>query len=82
MLMKTVAGDHFFFLLVRMYVSDDTSSYNRTFRPRLFFVIFEPCRTLAFAKAAKGDVRAALERIGRCVEVCERYPGLCRSVMG
>ncbi|CAN0364964.1 unnamed protein product [Ectocarpus sp. 6 AP-2014] len=37
---------------------------------------------LVFPKAAKGDMHAALERIGRCVEVCERYPGLCRSTVG
>ncbi|CAN0029861.1 unnamed protein product [Ectocarpus fasciculatus] len=36
---------------------------------------------LLFTKAAKGDVRATLERIGRCVEVYERYPGLCRGTM-
>ncbi|CAN0351208.1 unnamed protein product [Ectocarpus sp. 6 AP-2014] len=37
---------------------------------------------LIFTKAAQGDLHAALERIGRCVEVCERYPGLCRSTVG
>ncbi|CAM9379178.1 unnamed protein product, partial [Ectocarpus fasciculatus] len=38
--------------------------------------------TLVFEKGAKGDLSAALERIGRCVEVFERYPGLCRGTMG
>ncbi|CAN0406817.1 unnamed protein product, partial [Ectocarpus sp. 8 AP-2014] len=37
---------------------------------------------LVVTKAAQGDLHAALERIGRCVEVCERYPGLCRSTVG
>ncbi|CAM9849229.1 unnamed protein product, partial [Ectocarpus fasciculatus] len=37
---------------------------------------------IVFKKAAQGDVQATLERIGRCVEVCERYPGLCRSTVG
>ncbi|CAM9586204.1 unnamed protein product [Ectocarpus sp. 12 AP-2014] len=48
---------------------------------------FEPLeeavdRNLVFTKAAKGDVHATLERIGRCVEVYERYPGVCRDAMG
>ncbi|CAM9169205.1 unnamed protein product [Ectocarpus sp. 8 AP-2014] len=37
---------------------------------------------LIFSKAAQGDLHAALERIRLCVEVCERYPGLCRSTVG
>ncbi|CAM9453052.1 unnamed protein product [Ectocarpus fasciculatus] len=37
---------------------------------------------LVFEKAAKGDLRATLERIGRCIEVLERYPGLCRCMIG
>ncbi|CAM9421108.1 unnamed protein product [Ectocarpus sp. 12 AP-2014] len=37
---------------------------------------------LVFTKAAQGDLHAALDRTGRCVEVCERYPGLCRSTVG
>ncbi|CAM9696229.1 unnamed protein product [Ectocarpus fasciculatus] len=37
---------------------------------------------LVFTKAALGDLHAALERIGRCVEVYERYPGVCRSTVG
>ncbi|CAM9883013.1 unnamed protein product, partial [Ectocarpus sp. 12 AP-2014] len=36
----------------------------------------------AMRMAAKGDLHAARERIGRCIEVLERYPGLCRSVIG
>ncbi|CAN0132740.1 unnamed protein product [Ectocarpus fasciculatus] len=36
---------------------------------------------LVFTKAAKGDLHATLERIGRCVEVYERYPGLCRGTL-
>ncbi|CAM9549099.1 unnamed protein product [Ectocarpus sp. 12 AP-2014] len=37
---------------------------------------------LVFEKAAKGDLCATLERIGRCIEVLERYPGLCRCMIG
>ncbi|CAM9281330.1 unnamed protein product [Ectocarpus sp. 8 AP-2014] len=37
--------------------------------------------TLAFQKAAKGDAGGALERFGNCVEIFERYPGLCGSMM-
>eukprot|EP00903_Cladosiphon_okamuranus_P015538 g14344.t1 len=36
---------------------------------------------LLFKKAHKGDTDGVLERIARCVEVYERYPGLCRGVM-
>ncbi|CAM9883251.1 unnamed protein product [Ectocarpus fasciculatus] len=32
--------------------------------------------------AAKGDLHATRKRIGRCVEVLERYPGLCRCKIG
>ncbi|CAN0382667.1 unnamed protein product [Ectocarpus sp. 12 AP-2014] len=38
--------------------------------------------TLVFKKAAKGDLHGSLKRIGRCVEIFERYPGLCRSMIG
>lgn len=38
--------------------------------------------TLIFEKAAKGDTTGALDRLGRCVEVFERYPGLHRFAMG
>jgi len=38
-------------------------------------------RILIFKKAAKGDTSGTLERISRCVEVYERYPGLCRCLM-
>ncbi|CAM9597989.1 unnamed protein product [Ectocarpus sp. 13 AM-2016] len=38
--------------------------------------------TLVFEKAAKGDRQATLERIGRCVEVFELYPGMCRCTIG
>lgn len=38
--------------------------------------------SLVFEKAAKGDVHGALERVGRIVEVFERYPGLSRFAMG
>lgn len=38
--------------------------------------------TLVFEKAAKGDSHGALERLSRCVEVFERYPGLHRFAMG
>ncbi|CAM9651184.1 unnamed protein product, partial [Ectocarpus sp. 4 AP-2014] len=34
--------------------------------------------TLAFQKAVNADAGGALERFGHCVEVFERYPGLCR----
>ncbi|CAM9529251.1 unnamed protein product, partial [Ectocarpus sp. 12 AP-2014] len=37
---------------------------------------------LIFTKAAKGDLHATLEKLGLCVEVFERYPGLCRSTVG
>ncbi|CAM9515199.1 unnamed protein product [Ectocarpus sp. 13 AM-2016] len=37
--------------------------------------------TLAFQKAANGNAGGALERFGRCVEVFERYPGVCRCMM-
>ncbi|CAN0270947.1 unnamed protein product [Ectocarpus sp. 12 AP-2014] len=36
---------------------------------------------LAFQKAGKGDEGGALERLGHCVEVFERYPGVCRCMM-
>ncbi|CAN0152026.1 unnamed protein product [Ectocarpus sp. 4 AP-2014] len=32
--------------------------------------------------AVKGDLHAARESIGRCIEVLERYPGLCRCMIG
>lgn len=35
-----------------------------------------------FEKAANGDSTGALERLSRCVEVFERYPGLHRFAMG
>ncbi|CAM9951534.1 unnamed protein product [Ectocarpus fasciculatus] len=38
--------------------------------------------TLVFEKAAKGDLHATLEKIGRSIEVLERYPGLCRCMIG
>ncbi|CBN75400.1 hypothetical protein Esi_0093_0019 [Ectocarpus siliculosus] len=37
---------------------------------------------LVFEKAATLDLDATLERVGRCIEVFERYPGLCRGTMG
>ncbi|CAM9379091.1 unnamed protein product [Ectocarpus fasciculatus] len=37
---------------------------------------------IVLKKAAQGDQHATMERIGRCVEACERYPGLCRSTVG
>lgn len=42
----------------------------------------DDCRSLFFDKAAKGDLRGSLERVARCVEVFERFPGLCRLPMG
>lgn len=48
----------------------------------LLFPRSKPGRNLFFAKAAKGDFLGTLERIGRCVEVFERFPGLCRFQMG
>ncbi|CAM9309567.1 unnamed protein product [Ectocarpus fasciculatus] len=33
--------------------------------------------TLGYQKAANGDTDGALERFSRCVEVFERYPGVC-----
>ncbi|CAB1103083.1 unnamed protein product [Ectocarpus sp. CCAP 1310/34] len=38
--------------------------------------------TLVFEKAAKGDFSGAVERIDRCVEVFETFPGVCRFFMG
>eukprot|EP00752_Nemacystus_decipiens_P005061 g4595.t1 len=38
--------------------------------------------TLVFEKAANGDLSGAIERLSRCVEVFERYPGLHRFAMG
>ncbi|CAM9117200.1 unnamed protein product [Hapterophycus canaliculatus] len=38
--------------------------------------------TLLFENAAKGDLRATLEKLDRSIEVYERYPGLCRCIMG
>ncbi|CAM9890279.1 unnamed protein product [Ectocarpus sp. 12 AP-2014] len=32
--------------------------------------------------AGKGDLHATRESIGRCIEVLERYPGLCRCMIG
>ncbi|CAM9196670.1 unnamed protein product, partial [Ectocarpus fasciculatus] len=37
--------------------------------------------TLANQKAAKGDAGGALEKFGHCVEMFERYPGVCSSMM-
>eukprot|EP00903_Cladosiphon_okamuranus_P015992 g14770.t1 len=37
--------------------------------------------TLVFNRAVRGDACGMLERISRCVEVYEQYPGLCRCVM-
>ncbi|CAM9352314.1 unnamed protein product [Ectocarpus sp. 8 AP-2014] len=34
--------------------------------------------TLVFEKVAKGDFNGAVERIGRCVDVFETFPGVCR----
>lgn len=42
---------------------------------------FPICSTLVFNKAASGDAYGTLERISRCVEVYEQYPGLCRCMM-
>ncbi|CAM9627688.1 unnamed protein product [Ectocarpus sp. 12 AP-2014] len=36
---------------------------------------------LAYSKAANGDASGTLERFGHCVEVFERYPGVCRCMM-
>ncbi|CAM9174759.1 unnamed protein product [Ectocarpus sp. 4 AP-2014] len=36
---------------------------------------------LAFLKAGRGDAGGALERLGHCIEVFERYPGVCRCMM-
>ncbi|CAM9148698.1 unnamed protein product [Ectocarpus sp. 8 AP-2014] len=36
---------------------------------------------LAFQKATNGDTGGALERFGHCVEVFERYPGVCRCMI-
>ncbi|CAN0124084.1 unnamed protein product [Ectocarpus sp. 6 AP-2014] len=37
--------------------------------------------TLAFKKAANGEAGFALKKLGHCVEVFERYPGLCGCTM-
>ncbi|CAM9196665.1 unnamed protein product [Ectocarpus fasciculatus] len=36
--------------------------------------------SLGYQKAARGDAGGALERFSRCVEVFERYPGVCRCM--
>ncbi|CAN0217117.1 unnamed protein product [Scytosiphon promiscuus] len=38
--------------------------------------------TLVFGTAAKGEYRATLEKLDRMVQVYERYPGLCRCLIG
>ncbi|CAM9966772.1 unnamed protein product [Scytosiphon promiscuus] len=38
--------------------------------------------TLFLTRAIKGDARGALQRLERCIEVLERYPGLTRTAMG
>ncbi|CAM9716186.1 unnamed protein product, partial [Ectocarpus sp. 12 AP-2014] len=38
-------------------------------------------RNLVFKRAANGDAGGALERLGCCVEVFERYPGVCRCML-
>ncbi|CAM9664257.1 unnamed protein product [Ectocarpus sp. 4 AP-2014] len=38
--------------------------------------------TLFFEKALKGDIKGALERMGRWVEIMEGFPGLARCGMG
>lgn len=52
------------------------------FAPDLILESKKSGRTLVFKKGAKGDLSAALERVGRCVEVYERFPGLCSGTMG
>ncbi|CAB1109300.1 unnamed protein product [Ectocarpus sp. CCAP 1310/34] len=37
---------------------------------------------LVFHRAANGDAVGMLEKIGHCVEVLERYPGVCRFMLG
>ncbi|CAM9397673.1 unnamed protein product [Ectocarpus fasciculatus] len=37
--------------------------------------------TLGYQKAARGNAGEALERFSRCVEVFERYPGVCRCMI-
>eukprot|EP00752_Nemacystus_decipiens_P011601 g10302.t1 len=37
--------------------------------------------SLVFNEAFKGNVDGTLERLARCVEVYERYPGLCRCIL-
>ncbi|CAN0386291.1 unnamed protein product [Ectocarpus sp. 12 AP-2014] len=32
--------------------------------------------------AARGDLHATRERMGRCIKMLERYPGLCRCMIG
>ncbi|CAN0077397.1 unnamed protein product [Ectocarpus sp. 12 AP-2014] len=38
--------------------------------------------TQVFGKAISGDSAGALEKLGRCVEVLDRYPGFTRLMMG
>lgn len=38
--------------------------------------------TSVVLKAATGDIAGSIERISRCVEALERYPGLVRFPMG
>lgn len=40
------------------------------------------CSSLVFEKAAKGDACGVLDRLGRTVEVYDRFPGLMRFDMG
>ncbi|CAM9395731.1 unnamed protein product [Ectocarpus sp. 12 AP-2014] len=37
---------------------------------------------LVFHRAANGDAVGMLEKLGHCVEVLERYPGVCRCMLG
>eukprot|EP00903_Cladosiphon_okamuranus_P015985 g14764.t1 len=37
---------------------------------------------LFFERVAKGDAAGALEKASRCIDVLERYPGLCRFKLG
>ncbi|CAM9957118.1 unnamed protein product [Ectocarpus sp. 4 AP-2014] len=37
---------------------------------------------LVFLKGLKGDLQASMERLRRCVEVYDPYPGLCRGTTG
>lgn len=61
--------------------SDPKDRINTTVSGACFSQCVKLGRGLVFNEAAKGNVDGTLERIAHCVEVYERYPGLCRCIM-